>query len=79
MRRRTACVDNSNRTQIVTIPQEFRFPKDVKEVFICKVGEDVILSPRPTAWKACLDSEFRASDDFMKGVKDLPIRKRRAS
>ena len=77
MDQRTARVGKNNRAQIVTIPLEFRFPKDMKEVFIRKVGDEVILSPRPKDWTAFLNSELRASDDFMDAVDDLPLQERR--
>jgi antitoxin VapB len=41
-----------------------------------KVGDDVILSPRPTSWKSFLESDVRATDDFMDGVEDLPVQER---
>ena len=77
MDHRTARVGKNNRAQIVTIPLEFRFPEDMKEVFIRKVGDDVILSPRPKDWTGFLASEVRASDDFMEGIEDLPLQERR--
>ena len=77
MDQRTARVGKNNRAQIVTIPLEFRFPEDMKEVFIRKVGDDVILSPRPKDWAGFLASEIRASDDFMEGIEDLPLQERR--
>ena len=77
MEQRTARVGKNNRAQIVTIPLEFRFPEDMKEVFIRKVGDDVILSPRPKDWTGFLASEVRASDDFMEGIEDLPLQERR--
>lgn len=77
MDQRTARVGKNNRAQIVTIPLEFRFPEDMKEVFIRKVGDDVILSPRPMDWAGFLASEVRASDDFMEGIEDLPLQERR--
>jgi antitoxin VapB len=46
----TARVGKNNRVQVVTIPLEFRFPEGMKDVYIRKVGDDVILSPRPTEW-----------------------------
>ena len=76
MDQRTARVGKNNRAQIVTIPLEFRFPKDMKEVFIRKVGDDVILSPRPKDWSAFLNADIRASDDFMEDVADLPVQER---
>ena len=77
MAQRTARVGKNNRAQVVTIPLEFRFPEDMKEVFIRKVGDDVILSPRPKDWTGFLASEVRASDDFMDGIEDLPLQERR--
>lgn len=74
--RRTARVGRNNRVQVVTIPLEFRFPEGMSEVFVRKVGEDLVLSPRPKDWNAFLDSDVRASDDFMAGVEDLPVQER---
>jgi antitoxin VapB len=76
MSQRTARVGKNNRAQVVTIPLEYRFPDDMKEVFIRKVGEEVILSPRPKDWSAFLASEVRASEDFMAEVEDLPVQRR---
>ena len=77
MGQRTARVGKNNRAQIVTIPLEFRFPKEMKEVFIRKVGDDVILSPRPKDWTGFLNSGVRTTDDFMEGVEGLPLQERR--
>lgn len=76
MEQRTARVGKNNRAQIVTIPLEFRFPENMKEVFIRKVGDDVILSPRPKDWVHFMASDVRASDDFMEGIEDLPLQER---
>jgi len=42
----TAKVFMSNRSQAVRLPKEFQFATD--EVLIRRVGDDVILSPRPS-------------------------------
>ena len=76
MDQRTARVGNNNRTQIVTIPLEYRFPEGMKEVFIRKVGNDIVLSPRPKDWSAFLAAGFRVSDDFMVDADDLPLQER---
>ncbi len=76
MDQRTARVGKNNRAQIVTIPLEFRFPEGMKEVFIRKVGEDVVLSPRPKDWSGFLASGVQVSDDFMVGVDDLAVQER---
>ncbi len=78
MERRTARVGKNNRAQVVTIPLEFRFPEGMKEVFVRKVGEDLVLSPRPVDWSDFLASNVRVSDDFIVDVDDLPVQERRA-
>ena len=78
MDNRMARIGMNNRAQVVTIPLEFRFPEGMKEVFIRKNGDEVILSPRPKDWSAFLASKLRASDDFMVGVDDLPVQERDA-
>lgn len=72
----TARVGKNNRAQVVTIPLEFRFPEGMKDVYIRKIGDDVVLSPRPTDWSSFLKSDVRATDDFMEGVEDLPVQER---
>jgi antitoxin VapB len=72
----TARVGKNNRAQVVTIPLEYRFPEGMKDVFIRKVGADVVLSPRPVDWTSFLKSDVRPSDDFMQGVEDLPLQER---
>ena len=76
MDQRVARVGKNNRAQVVTIPLEYRFPETMKTVFIRKIGEDVILSPRPSDWSAFLASAVRVSDDFMAGDDDLPVQER---
>ncbi len=76
MEQRVARVGKNNRAQVVTIPLEYRFPEGMKQVFIRKVGDEVILSPRPSDWSAFLASSVRATEDFMIGIDDLPVQER---
>jgi antitoxin VapB len=71
---RTAKIFMSNRSQAVRLPREFRF--ESREVFIRKVGDEVILSPRPADWSAYLAEGPVASAEFMAGVEDLPVQER---
>lgn len=71
---RTAKVFMTNRSQAVRLPKDFQFATD--EVLIRKIGEDVILSPRPRDWKSYLETAPAASDTFMAGVEDLPVQER---
>ena len=71
---RTAKIFMNDRSQAVRLPKEFRF--DTSEVFIRKVGDEIILSPRPADWSAYLAEGPVASADFMAGVNDLPVQDR---
>ena len=71
---RTAKVFMTNRSQAVRLPKDFQFATD--EVLIRKVGDDVILSPRPRDWKSYLESAPVASEAFMTAVEDLPVQER---
>ena len=71
---RTAKVFMTNRSQAVRLPKDFQFATD--EVLIRKVGDDVILSPRPKDWRSYLESAPVASDAFMADVEDLPVQER---
>jgi antitoxin VapB len=70
---KTARIFMNNRSQAVRLPKEFQFA--TTEVFIRRVGDEVILSPRPSDWSALLEGPF-ASDKFMEGVEDLPAEER---
>lgn len=76
MDQRTARVGKNNRAQIVTIPLEYRFPEGMKEVFIRKVGDEIVLSPRPKDWSKFLADAIPVSEDFMADVEDLPLQQR---
>jgi antitoxin VapB len=64
----------NNRSQAVRFPEEFRF--EATEVFIRKVGNDVILSTRPADWSSYLADAPVASPTFMEGIEDLPALER---
>ena len=64
----------NNRSQAVRLPKEFQFK--TQEVFIRKVGNDVVLSPRPLDWSSYLAEAPIASADFMKDIEDLPVQER---
>jgi antitoxin VapB len=65
----------NNRSQAVRLPKEFQFKTE--EVFIRKVGSDIILSPRPSDWSSYLVEGPVASSTFMDEVEDLPVQERK--
>lgn len=75
--RPTARVGWNNRSQTVTMPLEFRFPDAVREVFIRRDGESVVLTPRPSDWSGFFASGLTASADFMADADRLPVQERR--
>ena len=72
----TARVGWNNRSQTVTMPLEYRFPDSVREVFIRREGESVVLTPRPTDWSGFFASGVKASEDFMADTERMPIQVR---
>lgn len=75
--RPTARVGWNNRSQTVTMPLGFRFPDSVREVFIRREGESVVLTPRPSDWSGFFASGLTASADFMAEAERLPVQERR--
>ena len=58
------------------MPLEYRFPDSVREVFIRREGESVVLTPRPTDWSGFFASGITASSDFMVERERMPIQER---
>ena len=58
----TAKIFQNGRSQAIRLPKEFRF--EGKEVFIEKVGDKVILSPKPASWNAFFLSGEKADPRF---------------
>lgn len=72
--RPTARVGWNNRTQIVSMP--FRFPDAVREVFIHREGESVVLTPRPSDWSGFFSSGLQASAEFMEDTERMLVLER---
>ena len=73
MRRETAKVFKTGRSQAVRIPKQFRF--ETNEVLIERRGDSVILTPRPRSWKEYFASAPRLPADFPKRLRDRPPEK----
>jgi antitoxin VapB len=71
---RTAKIFMNNRSQSVRLPKEFQF--STREVYIRKVGDEVVLSPRPNDWSDYLANGPVASEDFMESMEELPVQER---
>ncbi|MHB8624252.1 MAG: antitoxin [Sulfuricaulis sp.] len=76
MKRTTAKVFTTGRSQAVRLPKNFRFEEE--EVYVRKEGNNVILSPRPESWDDFFRSDLRPTEDFMSKRTDLAVQKREA-
>ena len=65
----TAKVFTSGNSQAIRLPKQFRF--DVKELFIYKEGDQLILKPKMDSWDGFLTGFSGFSDDFSTQA-DLP-------
>lgn len=61
----TGSVFENNKTQIVRLPVDARFPQNVKRVNVRIVGTDRVLSPIDKTWDSFFISENKASDDLL--------------
>lgn len=70
----TAKLFKNGNSQAVRLPREFKFSGG--EVYIKKVGQCVILSPKDNPWASLVESLSMFSDDFMdqRGEPGLDIR-----
>jgi len=56
-------IKNEDGIQSINLPEEFRISDD--RVFLKKVGNQVHLIPKHSAWENFFNSTLRVTDDFM--------------
>jgi antitoxin VapB len=66
----TAKLFKNGKSQAVRLPKEFKFQGN--EVYIKRVGVNVILMPKDNPWDSLLMSLDLFTDDFMKDRKQPP-------
>lgn len=59
----TAKVFMNGRSQAVRIPAEYRFEED--ELFVNKIGDTLLLTPKPLLVQSMMQGLSLISDDFM--------------
>lgn len=62
---RRASLFRNGANQAVRLPQELRFPADVKEVRIRKQGDGLFISPVKLDWSSFFAMAADVPDDFM--------------
>ena len=61
----TSTLFTNNRSQVVRLPADMRFPDYVKKVEVRVVGLERIIAPAESAWDSFFLGEQTISDDFM--------------
>lgn len=74
MQHQIAKVFMNGRSQAIRLPKEFRF--DTDEVYIKKVGDEVIITALEPGWDEFFDLPSAFDDDFMADREDLPPQER---
>ena len=75
---RRASLFRNGANQAVRLPQELRFPEEVKEVRIRKQGDSLLISPVRPDWVSFFAREVDVPDDFLEQRDDSPPQEREA-
>jgi antitoxin VapB len=75
---RRASIFRNGANQAVRLPQELRFPADVKEVRIRKQGDGLFITPVKPNWKSFFALQADMPDDFLGDRNDSPPQSRDA-
>ena len=67
-----ASIFRNGSNQAVRLPQELRFPNEVKEVRIRKRGDSLVISPLRPDWASFFAIAVSVPDDFLNNGEDSP-------
>ena len=73
---RSASIFRNGANQAVRLPQELRFPQDVKEVRIRKQGDNLLISPVRPDWDSFFARKPEAPESFLEPRDDAPPQSR---
>src|SRR5882724_10623607 len=71
-----ASIFRNGANQAVRLPQELRFPADVKEVQIRKQGDGLFITPVKPNWSSFFALQVDVPDDFLESRSDSPAQSR---
>src|ERR1700694_3262456 len=71
-----ASIFRNGANQAVRLPQELRFPADVKEVRIRKQGDGLFITPVKPNWSSFFSLQAEVPDDFLENRHDSPPQSR---
>jgi antitoxin VapB len=69
---RRASIFRNGSNQAVRLPQDLRFPSEVKEVRIRRQGDGLLITPMRPDWASFFAINIDLPDDFLEGRKDDP-------
>lgn len=67
---RRASLFRNGANQAVRLPQEFRFPSEVREVRIRRQGDGLLISPIKPNWASFFAMQVDVPDDFLENRDD---------
>jgi len=71
-----ASIFRNGANQAVRLPQELRFPTEVKEVRIRKQGDGLFIAPVKPNWTSFFAMKIDVPDDFLENRGDSPPQSR---
>ncbi len=71
-----ASIFRNGSNQAVRLPQELRFPANVKEVRIRKDGDGLLIAPVKSDWLSFFSLQTDVPDDFLENRNDSPPQSR---
>src|SRR5450631_2896722 len=71
-----ASIFRNGANQAVRLPQELRFPADIKEVRIRKQGDGLFITPVKPNWSSFFALQVDVPDDFLENRNDSPPQSR---
>ena len=71
-----ASIFRNGANQAVRLPQELRFPADVKEVRIRKQGDGLFITPVKPNWSSFFTLQVDVPDDYLDTRNDSPPQSR---
>lgn len=73
----TAKIFESGRSQAVRIPKEYRFSDNLKELYINRVGDVIMLTPVNSKWSSFIESLNQNGTEFDVDIpEDLELQSR---
>lgn len=71
-----ASIFRNGANQAVRLPQELRFPEDVKEVRIRRQGDGLFITPVKPDWSSFFAQQVDVPEDFLESRNDSPPQQR---